>query len=313
MNDSRRLDLLAVGDADLDIYIRVPRAAGPGQKVLGDLLGVRAGGMAANVACAAARLGLHAGLVAPLGTDSSAQAALSYYEEVGLDVRHVHQVTGAATYLSVVILDEHGEKALIVARTDAFFPGQDHLASINFAEARAVHVVPFAEDGSRRVVEAAAAAGCIVSLDIEASMVPTITDLGSLVAPADLVFVNEFAASTIGGSPDEGLRRLHELGAALVVMTSGASGASVSQATGRTEIATFATAVVDTTGAGDCFAAGFLTAYLDGADVRSCAGFASATAACAIGSLGGSHGVPRRAEVSRMLLDEDSMTPEGPR
>jgi len=131
VRNSHRLDLLVVGDADLDIYIRAPHPAGTGQKILGDLLGVRPGGMAANTACAAARLGLQAGLVAPLGDDSWAEAALSYYQAVGLDVGHVWRVPGASTYLSIVVLDAQGEKALTVARTDAFFPGPDHLASID--------------------------------------------------------------------------------------------------------------------------------------------------------------------------------------
>jgi len=176
-----------------------------------------------------------------------------------------------------------------------------------------VHIAPFAEDGSRWAVEAAAAAGCLVSLDIEAAMLPTITDLRALVARAELVFVNEFAAAALGGSPPDGVRRLQELGATIVVMTAGARGASVSDETGRTEISSFATTVVDTTGAGDCFAAGFITAYLDGGDVRSSAHFAAATAACGVGSLGGNQGVPARAEVSKMLIENELIRPKGSR
>jgi sugar/nucleoside kinase (ribokinase family) len=293
MNDGGQLDLLAIGDADIDVYVRAPRAE-PGQKVLGDLLGVTPGGMSANVACAAARLGLRAGLAAPLGEDPFATTALAYYTEVGLDTRYVHQVPGAHTYISVVLLDEHGEKSLTVARTGAFFPGREHLAGIDFSAVRCVQIAPFAETDARQAARTARAAGCLVAMDIEAGMIAGFTDLHALVGTAHILFVNEFAAAAIGGTPEAGLILLRALGPAVVVMTAGARGAVVACGPDTEVIPAAPADVVDTTGAGDCFSAGFLAAYLDGADALESARTGAATAAHGIGTIGGSQGIPHR-------------------
>jgi sugar/nucleoside kinase (ribokinase family) len=296
MSGSRQLDLLAIGDADVDLYIRGPRAE-PGQKVLGDLLDVTAGGMSANVACAAARLGLRAGLAAPLGDDAFASTALAYYGQVGLDTSYVRQVAGARTYLSVVLLDEHGEKSLTVARTGAFFPTLEHVKCIDFRAVRAVQIAPFAEAEARWAARAARDAGCLVAMDIEAHMLDAITDLDALVAPVDVVFVNEFAAAALGGTASGGLDRLRSLGPTVVVMTAGARGAVVAAGPHVETVAAMPADVVDTTGAGDCFSAGFLAAYLDGAHAVDCAQLGAVTAAFAVGAIGGSHGVPDRSAV----------------
>ncbi|MFG1706987.1 carbohydrate kinase family protein [Nonomuraea sp. M3C6] len=304
MTGPRKLDLLAIGDADVDVYLRGPRAE-PGQKVLGDLLDVAPGGMSANVACAAARLGSRAGLAAPLGEDPFASAALAYYAEVGLDTRYVRQVAGARTYMSVVQLDEQGEKSLTVARTSAFFPTLDHLRDIDFRAVRAVQIAPFAEAEARWAARSARDAGCLVAMDIEAGMLDGITDLDALVAPVDVLFVNEFAAAAAG------LDFLRTLSPSVVVMTLGAHGAVVAAGSDVETVEAMPADVVDTTGAGDCFSAGFLVAYLDGANAFDSARFGAATAAFAIGAIGGSQGVPDRDVVTAALADRPKRSRSG--
>jgi len=265
--------------------------------------------MAANVACAVARLGLRSALVAPLGADRSADLAMDYFEQVGLDTRWVRRIPGADTYLSIVMLDPRGEKALTVARSAAFFPDAAHLAAVDLAQARAVHIAPFDEDLAAACARRAAVAGSLVSMDIEAAMLDTVVDVSRLLTDVDVLFVNEYAFEALGGrrprstAPDvDQLRRA--LGLRTLVLTRGERGALIAYRGLVHAAHAAATEVVDTTGAGDCFAAGFLAAQLRGADPATCGYVGAQVAARSIGCLGGSHGVPHISQLQPPTSDK---------
>ncbi|GAA1242906.1 ribokinase [Pseudonocardia aurantiaca] len=287
----RPLDLLVVGDADVDVYVRAPRRPGPGEKVLGQLLGVHPGGMGVNVACAAARLGLRAGMVAAIGDDAHGRMALDHYRELGVDAQYVRQIPAIATYVSVVTLDEAGEKSLVVADGGALFPPADLLADVDLAAARAVHLVPFDLERAIWTAEAGRRAGALVSVDLEPTMVTDRLAVTRLLQVTDLLFCNHYTALAFGETIEEGIAALRAQGAPVVVMTAGADGAVVHEGTDCVRVPAAPATVVDTTGAGDCFAAGFLGARLHGADLAAAARTGAAVAAAAIGSIGGSAGV----------------------
>ena len=95
-----------------------------------------------------------------------------------------------------------------------------------------------------------------------------------------------------------------EYGAAIVVVTLGASGAICWD--GETEVQSpgFMVAVVDPTGAGDAFRAGFLAAWLYGnSSLSDLLDFANATAALKCRAVGAQTGLPSRAEVLGLLTD----------
>jgi ribokinase len=287
----RPLDLLIVGDADVDIYVRTPHQPGAGEKIVGELLGVHPGGMGANVACAASRLGLRVGLVAALGDDALGRLALDHYRLLGVDTRHVRTCASISTYVGVVTLDEAGEKSLIVANGGALFPPADAVAEVDFGTARAVHIVPFDLDSAVWTADAAAGAGALVSVDLEVTMLTDGAAVGRLLRAADLLFCNHYTALAFGSTIDDGIGALRSLGARVVVMTAGADGAVVHGDGDPVHVPAVQATVVDTTGAGDCFAAGVLGAYLNGADLTSAARTGAAVAACAVGVVGGSEGV----------------------
>ncbi len=83
----------------------------------------------------------------------------------------------------------------------------------------------------------------------------------------------------------------------IAVLTRGADGSVILADGKRYEIAAAPTNVVDTTGAGDAYAAGFLTAYTHGAPLQDCGALASKTAALAISSIGAR---PERAALAAL-------------
>jgi sugar/nucleoside kinase (ribokinase family) len=103
---------------------------------------------------------------------------------------------------------------------------------------------------------------------------------------ADLVFANKEEAKLLfNKSPEETARRIAETGSIAVVKL-GADGALVVKGKEEYRIAPVPTTVVDTTAAGDMFAAGFLHGFLKGRDLPTCGKIAATLASDVISRVG---------------------------
>ena len=109
----------------------------------------------------------------------------------------------------------------------------------------------------------------------------------------DILFMNEDEARMITGSNDaaEGAKMVLSEGVKTAVMKLGARGCAIYSSGDETRCPAFDVDVKDTTGAGDCFAAGFLVARHRGADLAQAARFANAVAALSVQKLGAVTGV----------------------
>lgn len=83
------LDIIGVGDTNVDVMIRVPRIASHDEKVRGQLLGNFPGGIIGNFCCAAAAFGAKAGAVCKVGMDDYGELAKSDLQRRGVDISHM--------------------------------------------------------------------------------------------------------------------------------------------------------------------------------------------------------------------------------
>jgi len=306
------LDVVALGDTDVDLYIRVERLPSHDEKVPGDYAGIYGGGVAANFTCAASRLGMRTGLISSVGDDNFGAIALRSLDEYGVDTGGVSVLAGVPTYFSVVALDPTGEKALIIVRTDAFFPRWERIPTAYIERARLLHIAPFDLGAAARAAGHAAEAGVAVSVDLEPGMVGK--ESGGLDAAIPLLertrllFPNEQCITALFGDIplEEGAARLLGHGPQMVVVTRGAQGAFIMTRSERFSVPAFRVAVRDTTGAGDCFNAAFVSAWLRGEPVESCGRFANAAAALSITEVGSRGNLPTRDEVEAFLDERAS-------
>ncbi len=100
-----------------------------------------------------------------------------------------------------------------------------------------------------------------------------------------------------GTSPEELAGRLLRLGARAVILKMGRRGCLVARGSDRTIVPCFPANVVDTTGAGDCWDAGFMAGLANSEDILTAARIGNACAAFGIEAVGGSTGVPNYAAV----------------
>ncbi|GAA3142134.1 carbohydrate kinase family protein [Nonomuraea roseoviolacea] len=264
--------LLVVGDVVTDVVALHSAPVAAGTDTAADIA-LRPGGSGANTACWAAHLGADTRLLTRLGYDSSEWHTA---ELVRAGVRPYAQVDPAhPTAVVIAMVDATGERSMLTNRgaggrispadwDDAFLDGVAllHLSGYTF----------FTEPGlalARLAMERATAAGIAISVD-PASTGP-LREFGverflDESAPARLIIPNRDEALVLTGVPEP--ERAAELlseryGTAVVKL--GSKGAL--SASGGRIVATAEGVPVhalDTTGAGDAFAAGYLTARLNG-------------------------------------------------
>jgi ribokinase len=295
------VDVLCIGDLDMDLLVTVSERPGADEKLSGRRLGLMPGGMAANTAVALARLGRSVRLLAAIGDDQEGETALASVASEGVDVSHVARRAGANTFMCIVLLAPAGEKTLIRLETDAYLPRLSDLTPASLAGVRHVHLTYGNPELTARAIGEARRLGLSTSLDLE---VPDLKrapqDLPAILANVDVLFLNRAGWDAIaeipGTTPAQG-----PAGPGAVVVTLGAEGSRQVSVDGVVEIPGFPAQAVDTTGAGDCFAAAYLARMLEGASVPDRLRFANAAAALSTQTFGPHAGMPHRAAVETLL------------
>ena len=118
----------------------------------------------------------------------------------------------------------------------------------------------------------------------------------------DAISSEDFAPALTGcARPDEALRALHGLGPERVAMTFGRRGVLALIGAAIHHVPSFAVPVVDTTGAGDAFHAGYAFARATGRGFRESLTYGSAVAALKCRDWGGRRGLPEHSEVAALL------------
>jgi sugar/nucleoside kinase (ribokinase family) len=251
----------------LDVVVIPSRPLERGTDVPGRVA-LRQGGSAANTARWLARLGTRSTLITAVGRDPAGRALVDALKSDGVTVRAV-RAAGKPTGRIGVVVQFGGERSFVADRGAADELRLGDLKAAWF-EVDLLHVPAYSligeplGDAGRRAIELARAAGALVSLDL-ASAAPLLAKGRRLVddAAPDILFSTAGEAEAyLGGYDPTGLLE----SAPLAIVKRGAGGATLlargEAAPLRFEVATPPLTATDTTGAGDAFDAGFLTAWL---------------------------------------------------
>lgn len=284
------------------------------------------GGAVANVLCAAAKFGMKTAFIGKVGRDMHGAYLKKTLQDAGVDTRGLAETDEVFTTLAFVALSADGERSFSFARK----PGAD--TCIESAEidetllknTRVFHVGSLslthepAREATLYAVQAAKDAGALISYDpnYRASLwkdpIEANKRMCSILPYADAVKISEEEMALITDTEDmeEACKRLHRHGISYVAITLGERGALISARSGRTRVAGFPGKVIDTTGAGDAFWAGFLYKLLGSrtrrgshtiGELAEFARFANAAASCCIRRRGGIPAMPKLREVKRVL------------
>ena len=309
-------DLVSVGSAIVDRYYRLSNLPEPdgGAFVRESREGF--GGVAANVACAAARLGREAGMVARLGGDGDAEAVAGNLREWGVDTARLQYGEEDSTY-SIVLRDPAGERMIVTggeAARSLSLSAADHAYA---REAGAVFTNGYVPDRVVAPLVAARAEGDLPPLAFDLSgplaelesrgTTPETVD--AALGTADLLVADAVALrsyldhhGTPFGPRETGrvVEWVRDRGVRRAALTRGADGAVLLAPGTVVEVPAYDVDVVDTTGAGDAFVAGLIDAWLlDGRDPADAGRHAAAVAALSCTGDGARGGLPTREAVER--------------
>jgi len=299
-------DLLVLGEINPDVVV-----SGVGEPVFGqaetlveDARSVT-GGSGAIMACAAAKLGLRTAIVGVVGDDTAGRMLLSGLSESGVDVGGCIVAPSISTGMSV-ILSRGDDRAILTARgTTAALRAIDVDPTL-LANARHVHASHFFLQEALApdlpaIFEKARDAGASTSVDPNWDPAG-IWDGGlrAVLEQSSCLFVNETEAREISGAPDAEAAAavLSAAGSAddVIVVKLGREGALARRGDELVRQKAPRSDVVDTTGAGDTFDAGFLAGYLQGWSLERCLELAVVCGSLSTRALGGTEAQPSLEE-----------------
>jgi sugar/nucleoside kinase (ribokinase family) len=304
-----RKRVLVAGELNVDLILQGYQAfPAPGKEVLVDDFVMTLGSASAICAVALARLGTPVAFLSVVGADPWGAYCLERLKAAGIDVSRVVVEPGVKTGVTVSLTSARSDRALVSylgsiaaldgsAIPDSAFAGFAHLhVSSYFLQQK---LRPTCADLFAR----ARAASLTTSLD--PGFDPDERwerDLKDTLREVDLFFPNEVELRGLAGTGDvrEGLARL-ENGRTRTVVKLGPRGAATVVDGELVETAAFPVEVVDATGAGDSFDAGFLHAWLEGRPVAECLRWGSACGSLSTRGSGGTGRQADRAEVERLL------------
>ena len=292
-------EVIGIGALNYDILYVVERIAGPGEEVGIIDINKAPGGSAANTIVALARLGVDTGFIGVLGNDNEGDIILNTFRKEGVDavIKRINGCTGAA----IGFIDSKGERTLYI------YPGVNDELRINdidmefVANSKFVHMSSFVNRAQLEML-------CEVATQLKESKSKLsfspgmlcskyeLADLCTIIERSEVVFLseNELESLVSGNNYEHRASKLLDIGASIVCVTLGERGCYVVNTAAESYLVeAYPTAdIVDTTGAGDAFAAGFLYGLLHSKSIYECARAGNLLASYCIRRYGSRNGLP---------------------
>lgn len=290
--------VVAAGHVNWDVSLEVDRLPVADDEALVHDQHRAGGGSAANVAAALVGLDVQTGIVGAVGDDRPGRQVRAELVERGVDCECL-QVRDGPTTLKYLLVADGGEVAVLGNEGVNEAYAASAVDADRLGRAEHLHLTNQPPETAARLATTAREAGLSVSFDPGRRAGDR--DFGAVFEQADLVFATEREAASLGTEPStlSGPDRL-------VAVTRGHSGA-VLYGSGADdpplEHAGFPVSAVDTSGAGDAFAAGFLSVWLDGGPLERALAAGNACGALA-SERRGARSAPDRATVETLLARE---------
>lgn len=306
------MDVLCVGQLAADILVRpVDRVDFGVDTKRVESIDIRNGGDCLNVAIGLRKLGASVGFSGLVGDDQFGEYLRSVVTAAGIDARGLHKTRESRTCTCLVLINGSGDRSFF------YYGGANDLFSLSDVDLKSVrgasivhvggtYLLPkFDGEGAARLFSETRTRGKLTSMDVTWDTTGRWLSVIEPCLPHLSFFMPSIKeAREIAGTddPKQIAAFLQEKGVRTAVIKLGEKGCYVKPGPEPGFLCdAFETQVVDTTGAGDSFVAGFLTGVLKGWDVKSSAELACAVAAMNIRAVGATAGVPTFEEARQFM------------
>ncbi|MFP5236127.1 MAG: carbohydrate kinase family protein [Acidobacteriota bacterium] len=293
------VDLVAVGLNATDTLLCLAEFPARGSKIeYADAL-VLPGGQAATTAVACQSWGLRTRYVGKLGDDEAARLHRSQFARVGVDARLI-EVKDAPSPQSLILVDGGGERTVLCRRDERLLLQPAEIKREWVVSARALHVDGYETAAAIQAARWAREAGIPVIADLD----ETYESVEDLIRHVDYLVVSRDFPKRLTGEPNlaRALQVLSEnYGCRLSAATLGDAGVLAWDGERLLHRPAYSVNVVDTTGAGDVFHAGFIYGLLQGWALERQLDFACAAAALNCTRQGARGGIRSVEDVEELM------------
>lgn len=295
------MDAVVFGNVTLDVICLTVDDVPRHESLLFDQVAVMPGGCGSNVAVGLGTLGISTALVCCIGDDAPGRIIKEYWQKAGIDLSFVKHILNKSTAVSIGLVDSNAQPRFIhTPGANALLTSDDLNISkyIDFG-IRLLHIGGFfvlpgiVDDQFPRKLAEARKNGIITTLDVVRSVrMSNPSLLWPCMPELDIFLCNQAEAGKLTGHEniEEASIYLRKKGAAAVIIKLGENGCWVDSDEFIGIIPTPKVEVVDTTGAGDAFAAGLIAALVKGKKLKEACeegNKAGARMVTKIGAIGG--------------------------
>ncbi len=319
-------DLITIGDIKLDTFVVLNDASVQcqlklpecqlcldyGAKIVVEVVDSQVAGTAPNIAVGLSRMGLKTAVISNMGPDGTRKLSIERLEKEKVSTRYIRSIKGAKSAYSVV-LNFKGEKTLLTSHNQNTYrlPKPMPKTKWIYVSEMGNGYPPFFSDLARYIrktgVRLGINPGSIQILDMK-------PELFELIKEADILFVNRAEAQSLVKKTIDEIHQLttelYRLGAKQVVVTDGENGAVCFDGKTFLSLKAFPTKPVETTGAGDAFATGFIGALMHTKTTADALKWGAVNAASVVGQVGPQAGLLTNRQIISRLKKYPSFKPK---
>lgn len=278
------LDVICIGAAIVDIPLQ------PVSKNIFDVdsyplerIAMTTGGDAINEATIISRLGHRTALMSRIGKDAAGQFILDHCRKENIDIQSLKQDVSIDTSINVGLVTEDGERTFVTNRNGSLW--KLNIDDVDFARFSQAKLLSLASIFNSPLLDGKA-----------------LTEIFTQAKARQMIICADMIKPRLNETLDEIADCFLACGVKTVVIKTGKDGCFIKRDDMTMKVPAVAgITAIDTIGAGDNFASGFIAALLEGKNLRECARFANATAAISVLSVGATTGVKNRKLVEQLL------------
>ncbi len=264
--------VLLFGDINLDVSMPVPEIPPPGQDVYVEQLSFNLGGSATNTAIDLSRLGITPHLMGSLGTDENGDRLLKDLKSYNLDTSFIHRKDASPSGLIFLAILPDGERSMYSFRGANVLTSPDDIPAGWQDTFDVLHLSGYVflkspqRDTALDLIETARKNHIPISIDT--GMDPVLlahTEMKKVLSSLSICIcgLREGAVLSEKVEPTEILATLMDMGIACVAIKLGSKGCLVGLNGKVCHLPALSINAIDSTGCGDAFSAGVLTAWLN--------------------------------------------------
>ena len=311
-----KIEIIGIGALNIDNIYRVERIPEDGESLVDEVTSFP-GGSAANTIYGLSKLGIDTGFVGVIADDTEGRLLIQDFDKVSVDTSHIITKTREKTGITLCLSNFSGKRSIYV------MPGANNRLSLDdidlpyINEAGFLHISSFADDRQFQLL-----------LDLVNNIAPPVKvsfspgelyaskglkALAPILNKAHILFTNQNEMQALTGKDSiAGAEICLENGCHIVVVTLGKGRRLAGSKTASAicyirdadneyliEAVRYSKTPVETTGAGDAFACGFLYGFLNNKGLEECGQLGNIVAQFSISKMGARQGLPTLIQLSR--------------